>query len=146
MTRAARQRSVTTDEGRKHRPDYLLIVISVSLLLIGLIVVFAISPGLSVQRGVDANYFVTKQLIAIVLGIITFFITSRVSRSSWRKLQRPLVLAALIATVVAVIMPVTPEYPAHRWIRFGGLSLQAVEVIKFAILIWLSYFFADRMC
>lgn len=145
MMRARRNRSVATEEGRKHRPDYLLVVLSVSLLLIGLIVVFAISPGLSVQRNVSSDYFVSKQLTAIVLGIITFFVASRIKRSTWKRLMRPLVFAAVVATVIALILPVTPEYPAHRWIRFGGLSLQAVEVIKFAVLIWLANFFATRI-
>lgn len=145
MLRASRNRSVSTDEGRKHRPDYALVIIAVSLLLIGLIVVFAISPGLSAQRGVSAGYFTSKQLIAIFLGIITFFVASRINRSTWQKLMKPLVAAAILATVVALILPVTPEYPAHRWIRFGGLSLQAVEVIKFAALIWLAHFFGSKI-
>jgi cell division protein FtsW len=45
---------------------------------------------------------------------------------------------------VALITPVIPEYPAHRWIRIGGLSLQSVEVLKFSLLFWLGSFFANR--
>jgi len=145
MNRAARQRSVTTEEGRKHRPDYLLVVLSVCLLVIGLIVVFAISPGLAAQRGVDSSYFVSKQLIAVGLGIATFFITSRLSRATWRRLIKPLIVVAIIATIIALLLPVTPEYPAHRWVRLGGFSLQAVEIIKLALLLGLSYFFAARI-
>lgn len=142
---ALRKRAEVTSEGRKHRPDYGLILIAISLLAIGLIVVFAISPALSVQRDVAANYFVTKQLTAIMLGIGVFLVTSRMKRASWKGLMKPLIAAAVVASVVALILPVTPDYPAHRWIRFAGLSVQAVEVIKFAILIWLAYFLADRV-
>ena len=145
MSRARRLRAVMTTEGRKHRPDYMLVIIAASLMVIGLIVVFAISPGLSVQRDVESNYFVTKQLIAIALGALTFFVTSRLRRDTWGVLARPLVVAAVVATIIALIMPVTPEYPAHRWIRFAGFSLQAVEVLKFAALIGFSFFFARRM-
>lgn len=145
MRQVARQRAVATDEGRKHRPDYLLVVIAVSLLIIGLIVVFAISPGLSVQRGVSSSYFTSKQLLAILLGIITFSVTSQISRATWKRLAKPMIAVAAVMTLIALVMPVTPEYPAHRWIRFGGLSLQSVEAIKFAVLIWLSFFFAERI-
>ncbi len=113
-------------------------------MVIGLIVVYAISPGLSAQRNVESSYFVQKQLIAIVLGIVAFFVASRIPRSMWAKLIKPLLYMAIAATIIALILPVTPEYPARRWIRAGGLSLQSVELIKFAILIGLSYFFARR--
>jgi cell division protein FtsW len=145
MSRARRQQIATTSEGRKHRPDYLLVIIAAVLMVVGLIVVFAISPGLSAQRDVPQSYFVSKQLAAIGLGIVAFFVTSRISRSTWKKLVSPLIIAAVIATIIALVLPVTPEYPAHRWIRLGGFSLQAVEVLKFAALIGFSYFFARRI-
>ncbi len=53
---------------RRHRPDYWLLLLSSVLLAIGLIVIYAISPGLSAQNGAGDNYYVTKQLIAIGLG------------------------------------------------------------------------------
>lgn len=145
MRSARRQRSIKTEEGRRHRPDYLLVVIAAALMVVGLIVVFAISPGLSVQRDVGQSYFVNKQLTAIGIGLIVFFIASRIRRSTWSRLRNPLIFAAIAATVIALMLPVTPEYPAHRWIRFAGLSLQAVEVLKFAVLIGLSFFFARQM-
>lgn len=141
----SRAGALITSEGRRHRPDYLLVVLAISLLVTGLIVVFAISPGLSAQRNVPANYFVTKQLTAILLGIVAFFVASRLRQSTWKALIKPLLAAAIITTVIALLLPVTPEYPAHRWIRFAGFSFQAVEVIKFALLIWLAYFLAERM-
>lgn len=145
MRLAGRQRSVATKEGRKHRPDYILVIIAAALMVVGLIVVFAISPGLSVQREVPSNYFVSKQLVAIALGVLVFLIASRIDRSLWKKLVKPLIVLAAIVTVVALLLPITPEYPAHRWIRFAGFSLQAVEVLKFAVLVGLSFFLAKRM-
>jgi cell division protein FtsW len=34
---------------------------------------------------------------------------------------------------------------AYRWIQIGGLSFQAVELIKFTLLIWLAGFLTDRV-
>ncbi|MDZ7786216.1 MAG: FtsW/RodA/SpoVE family cell cycle protein [Candidatus Saccharibacteria bacterium] len=145
MSRFGRQRSIDTNEGRRHRPDYLLVVIAAALMVVGLIVIFAISPGLSEQQGVGQGFFVSKQLIAIGVGALTFLVTSRVPRSVWKKLTKPLIFGAILVTIIALILPVTPDYPAHRWIRLGGFSLQAVEVLKFAALVGFSYFFAHRM-
>ena len=130
---------------RRHKPDYMLVVLATILLVLGLVVVYAISPGLSAQRDVSENYFVGKQIIAILLGVAAFTVTANIPISRWKHLLKPLIFVAIGATMVAVVTPVTPEYPAHRWIRFGGLSLQSVELVKFALLLWLSYFLADRM-
>jgi cell division protein FtsW len=56
----------------------------------------------------------------------------------------PLLIIAAVGTLIALVTPVLPQYPAHRWIRIGGFSLQSVEVLKFSLLIWLSSFLAAR--
>ncbi len=57
----------------------------------------------------------------------------------------PLLVTAAIGTLIALITPKSPLYPAHRWIRIGGLSLQSVEILKFALIISLASFFAIRV-
>ncbi|HSW66569.1 MAG TPA: putative peptidoglycan glycosyltransferase FtsW [Bacillota bacterium] len=130
---------------RRHRPDYILLILSALLLAIGLIVVYAISPALVVEKHVSGNFFITRQLIAIGLGIIIFVITSRVPLEFWRRIAIPLLGVAAGATLLALVMPVNAEYPAHRWIRLGGLSFQSVELLKFALLIALAGFLSMRV-
>lgn len=130
---------------RRHRPDYILLLISAALLVVGLTVVYAISPGLAAQRHVSDNYYVGKQIIAILLGIVAFSVMATVPIKTWLRLQRPLIIGAGLITLIALLLPASMEYPAHRWIRFGGLSLQSVEFVKFALLICLAGFLADRL-
>lgn len=130
---------------RKHKPDYMLVLLSVILLVVGLIVVYAISPALSVQKNVGGSYFITKQLIAIGLGILAFSAATLVPYYRWRNFQKPLLVVAAIATLIALVTPVSPEYPAHRWIRFGGMSLQSVEIVKMALIIGLAAFLEKRI-
>lgn len=130
---------------RRHRPDYLIIVFMVLLLAIGLTVVYAISPALGAGKDVGDNYFVVHQLIAIALGAVMFAVTSRIPYGHWRTMYIALLVAAAFATLIALMLPVNPQYPAHRWIRFGGFSFQSVELLKFAILIWFSGFLAIRI-
>lgn len=144
---ANRRAAVLThgNETRRHRPDYTLVLISLLLLALGLVIVYSISPGLSVQKHQSQNYFIIKQLLAISLGSAAFFITSSIPLNRWKQLQEPLIGIAVLATVIALIMPASAEYPAHRWIRFGGISLQSVELIKFALVVCLSGFLALRV-
>ncbi len=130
---------------RKHKPDYILVLMSILLLVVGLVVVYAISPGLSAQNDVSENYYVLKQLTAIGLGIAAFSVMAFVPYTKWKNLQKPLIGFALVATLIALIMPVSPEYPAHRWIRFGGFSLQSVEIVKMALIVGLAAFLEKRI-
>lgn len=130
---------------RKHRPDYILLLLSVVLLVVGLIVVYAISPGLAAQKNVSDSYFVTKQIVTTMLGIVTFVIVSQIPLRVWQRLRMPLIVFAGVATLIALALPVSADYPAHRWIRFGGQSLQSVEIVKFALIICLAGFLAEKI-
>ena len=129
---------------RKHRPDYWLIVLCALLVSIGLVVVYSMGPALGEMHGENGSRFVTRQMIAIGLSVIAFFVTAKIPLEVWKKLTGPLLITAATATVIAMVTPVNPDYPAHRWIRIGGLSLQSVEFLKFALLIWVSAFLAGR--
>lgn len=144
----ARQRAVLTSGDaprRRHRPDYVLVILSLVLLIVGLIVIYSISPGLAASRHVSENYYVNKQLVAIGLGIVTFAVMAVVPLDYWRRVRRPLMIVAALATIIALLTPVNAEYPAHRWIRIAGFSFQSVELIKFAIVFVLSGFLVDQM-
>ena len=135
----------TTNLGRRHKPDYWLIALCVVLLAIGLIVVYAISPALSASAHVSGNYYVSKQLIAIALSGVAFAITAQIPIEYWRKAYKPLLILAGAATLLALVLPVNLQYPAHRWIRLGSFSFQSVELLKFAVLIWLAGMLSDRI-
>jgi cell division protein FtsW len=137
--------AASSDLGRKHKPDYWLVALCVLLLAIGMMVVYAISPALSASTRVSGNYYVFKQLIAIGLSLVAFMVTSQIPVKYWRQAYKPLLILAGLTTLVAIAMPVNPQYPAHRWVRLGGLSFQSVELLKFALLMWLAGFLAERV-
>lgn len=145
QTRQRASRSSRIHElGRKHRPDYWLVALCVILLVIGLVVVYAISPALSIASHVSGSYYITKQLLAILLSLVAFAITARVPLDYWRRAYKPLLVAAGLATALALVIPVNPAYPAHRWVRLGSLSFQSVELLKFAVLVWLAGLLGER--
>lgn len=130
---------------RRHRPDYWLVALAVLLVGIGLVTVFSIGPALAESKGLPTNYYVNRQLIAVALSVVAFFVASRLPLQGWRSLAKPLIIAAVIATFLAYISPASEVYSAHRWVRLGGLSFQSVELVKFALLITLASLLAKRM-
>lgn len=129
---------------RRHRPDYVLLIISSIMLAIGLIVVYAISPALSAQKNVGENYYINKQLLAALVGAVAFIFVANTPVKWWRKAELPLLYSAAIATI-AVRLFGDQVNGAYRWIQVGGFSFQAAELVKFAVLIWLAGFLIDRV-
>ncbi len=129
---------------RRHKPDYWLLIISVILLVIGLVVIYAISPGLSAQNNVSDNYFINRQLLATLLGVASFIVLANLPLNTWKHYQKPLLYLAA-GSAVAVRLFGERVNGAYRWIQLGGMSFQAAELIKFALLIWLGAFLVQRM-
>ncbi len=136
---------------RKHRPDYTLVVIMALLLLLGLIIIYAVSPALVQREGatdlVGGDYhYVFRQFIAVLLGTIAFIIMSVIPVNFWQKIQ-PLLLAGALALSTILLIPGIGEEinGAKRWINIGPLSVQPSELLKFALIIYLATFFSERI-
>jgi cell division protein FtsW len=134
-----------TQQHRRHSPDYWLLISSVALLAIGLIVIYSISPALGLANGVSSSFYTTRQTIDILLSGVAFIIASRIPFQSWRRWYKPLLVVGAVTTLLALIIPVNPAYPAHRWVRLGSLSFQSVELLKFALLVWLATMLSERV-
>jgi len=126
---------------RKHRPDYLLIISASILLALGIIVMVAISPALTEQGHLPGSYYVFRQLTALTLGILLFMICSRLTETFYRRSQR-LMVAASLASAAAVL---AISGIAFRWVQIGGFSFQPAELIKFTAVVSVAIFLVDRI-
>src|SRR3989344_2398658 len=132
------------DLGRRHKPDHWLFVLAALLLGLGLVVVYSISPALAASQKISQDYFITKQLINVALGLAAFSFAALFPVRRWLSLTTPLAVAAIIASLVVLFTPLNEIYQAHRWINLGGFSFQVAELLKLAILLWLARFLTDK--
>lgn len=129
---------------RRHKPDYWLLILSALFLSIGFVVIYSISPGLAASQNVSQSYFITKQLVDVLLGLAVFAVAAYIPSSFWLRMTKPLVITAAVASAVVMFMPLDSVYQAHRWIRLGGLSFQVAELIKLALLVWAASFLSAQ--
>ena len=122
-------------ERRGHRPDYWLPLLAVALLGIGLVVVYAISPGVSKISGVSEAYYVSKQFLAIAMGIGAFIIMSKIPYKLWRNYTKFLIICSIVVALAVQFLG-SKVNGAYRWIQIGGISFQAAELMKFTVLVW----------
>jgi cell division protein FtsW len=129
---------------RRHKPDYWVLILTSLLLMVGLVVVYSISPGLAASQHVSQNYFISKQVLDVALGLAAFAIAAHLPAKFWLKATKPLIIAAAAGSLIVMFTPVDAIYQAHRWIRLGGFSFQIAELIKIALLVWAAGFISEQ--
>lgn len=141
---------------RTHRPDYRIVLFAGLLILIGLVVLFAISPY-QIHRinesggSIDQSHFMLKQLTYLTIGLIAFAVSAITPMNIWQRLSAKLVwtgigLSVLLAVLGAVSASLAMCYNgACRWFDLGVVSFQPAELLKFALLIFMATFLARRM-
>lgn len=131
---------------RRHGPDYLLLAVLTVLLVIGLIAVYSSSYALGYAQFDDPNYFIKKQIMFAVLGLIGMFVAMSIDYRILMRLSPLLMLAALIG-LAAVLLPGigVEQNGARRWVAFGPLPpIQPSEFAKVAVLIYMAAWLAAK--
>ena len=133
---------------------YLLLSSAGLLLLIGLTMVFSATSVKDFAEGGDASASLTKQAVFAVIGIGAFWACQRLPARTFRAVSRPAlgVAVALLLTLnlfvalnslfgVTAIGPLRAELLS---LSLGPISLQPVEVAKFALVLWAAHVLARK--
>ena len=128
---------------RKLKPksvDKVFLSLVLILVFIGLIAISSAGIAISQSKFGDPYYYFKHQLFyGILPGLVAMFITSRINYKLWQKLAVP-ILGVAIALLVAVLISShgLELKGAKRWINLGPISFQPIEMVKLAVIIYLS--------
>ena len=142
---------------RKHKSDRLIGVITIVLLILGLVVIYAIGPMranfMNSAYGLDyeENYFFKHQLISVVLSVVAFFAAFKVPYDKVRKISKIFILLGLLSCAALAILAAVNsslavcQLGACRWISLGSLgSFQPAELLKLGLVLYLAQLTAER--
>lgn len=121
------------------RVDGVLLAASLTLLFGGLIVLASASISTADNASGDPFYYVSRQAIAALIGAVAGYACLFVPMTFWRS-TGPLMLLIAFGLLVVVLVPGV-GYTANgstRWIRLGFLNLQASEVARLCMMIYLA--------
>lgn len=135
---------------KRNRPlgDVSILIVTILLAGFGVVAIYSASGYVAKTQYGDEWYFVKKQLIGYVLGIVAMFLCGRLNyqvlagkKVRWIAYIIPIILLAL------VFVPGIGKtnYGATRWIGFGGVTLQPSELAKYGFVIWASAYMSENM-
>ncbi len=124
--------------------DKVLIITTALLVLFGLIMVYSSTMILAKERFGDSFYFLKKQVMWLVVGLIITAVISSLKYPVY--LKQKMVIAVLTLTIIGlmVVFFLGKVNDSYRWIRFAGFSLQPSEFAKMAVVLYLAYVLSKK--
>jgi cell division protein FtsW len=116
-----------------------------TLVMFGLVMVFSASAVMATYAKGTPYAFVISQAFFVVVGLAGMFVLMKVD---YRKYNNPKIIFPLMGITAVLLLAVFvmgSMNGAHRWVRFGGFTLQPSELAKPVIVLFLAWFLQTRI-
>ena len=124
--------------GRFHF-DTLLVIVTLSLLIIGYVMVASSSLHLGAKLNGDTFYYPVRQSIHIGLGLFLGYCIARTPIRIWENSGQWLFVCGLLLLIIVLIPGLGVKVNGStRWLSLGGVRLQVSEVVKFFAVIYMA--------
>lgn len=123
---------------KKGPPDFVLFITTLTLLGIGLVMVFSSSAVTASVNYGDAYYFFKKQLIWAIFGVVAMMVVMKLNFFKLKDFAIPLLVISVICLVL-VVTPLGIEVKgSSRAFNFGPIRFSPSELAKVSIVMFLA--------
>ncbi len=129
----------------KRRTDAWLFGGTLVLLAVSMAFVYSASAARAQLQLNDAEHYLVRQALWVLLGVAVMLITMRVPYTTWR---HPRVIQGLVGLTVLGLVAVffaRPVNNAHRWLGVGGVGVQPSEFAKLVAILFAAAVIAARL-
>ncbi|MBQ9673813.1 MAG: cell division protein FtsW [Ruminococcus sp.] len=127
--------------------DLPFLIIVLILMVVGLIMMFSASyPVAYYNQNGDSFYFLKRQLIFVILGIACMLVISFIDYHSLHRLSYMFLGISYFSLILVLFLPAVNN--VHRWVGVGSFGIQASEISKFAIILFMAHWgslYYDKM-
>jgi cell division protein FtsW len=136
---AERARGDDLPASTRNAPDAVLVGSIAVLVAIGLVMIFSASSALAIAQHHDAAYFLKRQIVWLVVGIVAAFAAYRIDYEHLRRFA-PFALVASVLSLGLVLIPHIglDSGGARRWLGAGSFALQPSEFAKLSLVLYLA--------
>ena len=130
-----------------NRPyDPLLLISAVSLLVIGFLMITSASMEVSDKNYGSPFYHALKHAVFIVVALSAALVTFLVPMNFWQRSGHWWLLAGFVLLVLVLIPGIGREVNGSiRWIRLGPVNLQASEIAKLCMILYMGGYLVRRL-
>jgi cell division protein FtsW len=121
----------------------ILVLVTLALVAFGLVMVYSATSAAATLGGGDPGYYLKRQGIYALLGVVLLVVASRSDFRRLRELAPALVLVSLVLCAAVLVLS-DPVNGARRWLVFGPASFQPSELAKLALAVWIAAHLALR--
>lgn len=115
------------------------------LAIFGCIMVYSASSYIANYRYSNPYFYLTKQIVGAVLGIIAMFVCTFINYQKLKKLKWWVVIISAILLALVFIPGIGVEnYGAKRWLNLGLFTIQPSEFAKFALVLFSAAYLSDN--
>jgi cell division protein FtsW len=123
----------------------ILFLVVLVLMCVGVVMIYSTSAIYAQQKFHDDNYFLHRQLIWCLIGLIGFLVTLRLDYHRLAGWSRWILPASFILLIAVFVPPFgRAAGGAQRWVQVGVVGFQASEFAKLALVIYMADFFSRR--
>ena len=130
-------------ERKDGKIDTQLCIYVILLAFFGSIIVFSAGYAYAYARYNDEFYFVKKQSLWLIVGLLTMFFSSKVPTGVYKKIT-PYIYGVTLALLLVVLLVGFVGNGAKRWISIGPITIQPSEIAKLALIMALAKYFDQR--
>ncbi len=121
----------------------ILALVTLALVAFGLVMVYSATSASAALANGDPAYYLKRQAVYALLGIVLMVAVSRVDFRIWRRLAPVLVVTSL-ALLLGVLALGQAVNGARRWLTFGPAVFQPSELAKLALAVWAASYLTRR--
>ncbi|HJV32344.1 MAG TPA: stage V sporulation protein E [Bacillales bacterium] len=130
---------------KKTTPDFILLIITLTLLAVGLIMVYSASAVWAEYKFHDAFFFAKRQMLFAGVGIAAMFFIMNISYWTWRTWAKAILIVCFVLLVLVLIPGVGNVRNGSRsWIGVGAFSIQPSEFMKLAMIAFLAKYLSEN--
>lgn len=122
---------------RRQAPDFFIFLAAITLVALGVVMVFSSSSYAAMLSHHDAFYYLKRQGVWALLSLLGLFIALRCDYYRLEKWANSFLLFTLFLLLMVLFAGLATR-GAKSWLAFGSLTFQPSELVKLAMVFYLA--------
>jgi len=123
--------------------DGYLVATTLALVSFSVLMLYSTTGILSQERFGDSLFYVKRQGVSVILGLVAMWIASKTKSEQLQKISPYLLPASLFLLVLTLIPGLSDSAGgAKRWVKLGPIRFQPGEFVKLMMVIFMAGYYA----